>query len=115
MFFIQEMSDDKHFEELSEQAEANNIAIHEESTAADLALALWLHDPELLKRPHAEVMILKPKSFMYFQSDQKSPDIFALPKPETMRTLEADMDAWFLKNKRGTGCRILPVSAEGRR
>lgn len=112
LFFIQEMSDDEHFEELSEQAEANNIAVHEESTAADLALALWLHDPELLKRPHAEVMILKPKSFMYFQSDQKSPDIFALPKPETMRTLEADMDAWFLKNKRGTGCRILPVSAE---
>ena len=111
LFFIQEMSGDKRFEELSEQAEANNIDVHEDSTAADLALALWLHDPELLKRPHAEVMILKPKSFMYFQSDQKSPDTFDLPKAETMRTLEADMDAWFSKNKRGTGCRILPVSA----
>lgn len=112
LFFIQEMSDDKHFEELNAQAELNDIAVHEDATTADLALALWLHDPELLKRPHAEAMILKPKSFMYFQSEQKSPDVFALPKSEIMRTLEEDMDTWFLKNKRGTGCRILPVSAE---
>ncbi|WP_212111451.1 hypothetical protein [Bartonella queenslandensis] len=112
LFFIEEMSDDDHFEELSEQAEANHIDTHENSTAADLALALWLHDPELLKRPHAEAMILKPKSFMYFQSEHKSPNTFTLPKPETIRRLEADMDAWFLKNKRGTGCRILPVSAQ---
>ena len=112
LFFIQEMSDDEHFEDLCEQAESNGIRVHEESTSADLALALWLHDPELLKRAHAEVMILKPKSFMYFQSDQDSPDTFDLPKAETVRTLEGDMDAWFLKNKRGTGCRILPARAE---
>jgi len=112
LFFIREISDDEHFEELSEQAKANNLNVHKDSTSTDLALALWLHDPELLKRPHTEVMILKPKSFMYFQSDQKSPDTFALPKAETIRTLEADMNAWFLKNKRVTGCRILPVGAE---
>jgi len=112
LFFIQEMSGDEHFEELSDQAEANNISVHEDSTATDLALALWLHDPELLKRPHAEVMIFKPKSFMYFQSDQKSPETFDLPKPETVRGLEQDMDRWFTQNKRGAGCRILPVSAD---
>lgn len=112
LFFIQEMSDDEHYEELHSQAEANNLDISEESSTADLALALWLHDPELLKRPHAEVMLMKPKSFMYFQSDKKSPDTFALPKPEVVRGLEQDMDRWFTQNKRGTGCRILPVDAE---
>lgn len=112
LFFIQEMSDDERFEDLSEQAEANGINVHEESTSADLALALWLHDPELLKRPHAEIMILRPKSFLYFQSDQQSPATFDLPTAETVRALESEMDAWFLKHKRGTGCRILPVSAE---
>lgn len=111
LFFIQEMSDDAHFEDLSEQAEANNISVHDESTAADLALALWLHDPELLKRPHAEAMIFSPKSFMYFQSEQPSPEAFDLPKSETIRSLEHEMGTWFSKNKRGDGCRILPVSA----
>ncbi len=112
LFFIQEMSGDKHFDELNDQAEANHLSIHEDSTSADLALALWLHDPELLKRSHAEVMILSPKSFMYFQSDQKSPDTFDLPKAKTVKTLEGDMNTWFSGNKRGAGCRILPVSAK---
>ncbi|MCZ2328924.1 hypothetical protein [Bartonella sp. F02] len=112
LFFIQEMSDSKHFEELSEQAIANNLNIPENSTTADLALALWLHNPEILKRLHAEVIILKPKSFIYFQSDQKSSDIFPLPKDEVIRTLEKSMDAWFYEKKRGTGCRIITGKAE---
>ncbi|WP_439271889.1 hypothetical protein [Pseudochrobactrum sp. HB0163] len=112
LFFIQEMSDNEHYEELHSQAEANNIEVGEEPSTADLALALWLHDPELLKRPHAEVMVMKPKSFMYFQSEKKSPETFDLPKPEVVRGLEQDMDRWFTQNKRGTGCRILPVDAE---
>ena len=62
LFFIQEMSDDDDFEELSEQAEANNIDTYEDSTSADLALALWLHDPELLKRPHALSGQRRPKT-----------------------------------------------------
>ncbi|MES9904003.1 MAG: hypothetical protein ABW168_15180 [Sedimenticola sp.] len=93
LFFIQEMSDNEHYEELSSQAEDNNIDIGDESSTADLSLALWLHDLELLKRPHAEVMLMKPKSFMYFQSDKKSPDKFDIPKPEIVRSLEKDMDA----------------------
>jgi len=112
LFLVQEMSDDEHYEELHSQAEANNIEVGEEPSTADLALALWLHDPELLKRPHAEVMVMKPKSFMYFQSDKKPPETFDLPKPEVVRGLEQDMDRWFTQNKRGTGCRILPVDAE---
>lgn len=112
LFFIQEMSDDEHYEELDSQADAHNADVSDESSTADLALALWLHDPELLKRPHAEVMVMKPKSFMYFQSDKKSPAKFDIPKPEIVIGLEQDMDRWVTKNKRGAGCRILPVDAE---
>ncbi len=112
LFFIQEISDDEHFEQLHELAEANTIETQDDVSPADLALTLWLHDPELLKRPHAEVLLLKPKSFMYFMSDKKAPDEFGVPGQEVLSALEKEMDVWFSKNKRGTGCRILAVSAD---
>ena len=106
------MSDDEHFEQLHELADANKIETQDDVSPADLALTLWLHDPELLKRPHAEVLLLKPKSFMYFMSDKKAPDEFGVPEQEVLTALEKEMDVWFSKNKRGTGCRILAVSAD---
>lgn len=111
LFFIQEMSDDEHFEHMNELAEANNVDTHDTSTPADLALALWLHNPELLKRPHAEILLLKPKSFMYFLSKHPAPEQFDVPNQSILQALEKEMDDWFSKNKRGNGCRILAVSA----
>jgi len=112
LFFIKDMSDDEQFEELIEQVKESGIILQDEATSADLALALWMQDPESLKRQHAEVMLLKTKSFVYFRSDKRPPDIFYLPEPETIRKLEIAMDDWFLKNKRGTGCRVFPVTSE---
>lgn len=114
LFLIQEMATEEQYQELCDLAEQNGIEVGEDCdcSPADLALALWLHDPELLKRPHAEVMVLKPKSFMYFQSDKDAPESFQVPKADTLRAMEQEMDRWFAKNKKGTGCRIMPVAAD---
>ncbi len=114
LFLIQEMANEDQYQELCDLAEQNDIQMPEdgECSPADLALALWIKDPELLKRPHAEVMVLKPKSFLYFQSEKDAPKNFTVPKAEILRAMEQEMDRWFTKNKKGTGCRIMPVAAD---
>ena len=45
-------------------------------------------------------------------SDKKVPDKFGVPEHNVLTALEKEMDVWFSKNKRGTGYRILPISAD---
>lgn len=112
LYFIQEMSDDEQFDELCEQAKLANLTLADDCTPADVAVSLWLHDPELLKRPHAEVLALKPKSFMYFQAKKKAENKLLNPTAEQRQAMEKDMDGWFLKNKRGNGSRVLAFPAD---
>jgi len=111
LYFIQEMSDDDQFDELCEQAKQANLTLSDDCTPADAAVSLWLHDPELLKRPHAEVLALKPKSFMYFQAKKKKKTKPLNPTAEQRQAMEKDMDGWFLQNKRGNGSRVLAFPA----
>jgi hypothetical protein len=112
LYFIQEMSGDEQFDELCEQAKTVNLTVAADCTPADLAIALWLHDPELIKRPHAEVLALTPKSFTYFQAKKKPKNKAPLnPTADQRKDMERDMDAWFLQNKRGDGSRVLAFPA----
>lgn len=112
LYFIQEMSDDDQFDELCEQAKQANLELSDECTPADAAVALWLHDPELLKRPHAEVLALTPKSFMSYQAKKKKKHKVLNPTAEQRAAIEKDMDTWFLQNKRGNGSRVLAFPAD---
>ena len=106
------MSDDEHFEELSEQAEANTISLYMKINSRRFGIGImaarsWTFEASSCGGDDSQAQIIH-----VLPVESKIARYFALPKPKTMRTLEADMDIWFLKNKRGTGCRILPVSVE---
>ena len=63
LFFVHEVADDEMYDELLEMAKTGNVTVPADSTPADLAVLLWLKDPELIKKSHAEALMMKPKSF----------------------------------------------------
>lgn len=111
LFFVQEVADDEMYDELLEMAKTGNVSVPADASPADLAVLLWLTDPELIKKPHAEALMLKPKSFKSFQSVKgkgKKPNISA----SKISDLESLLDVWFEQHKRGKGCKVLSFDIE---
>lgn len=111
LYFVQEVADDEMYDELLEMAKAGNVDVPADASPADLAVMLWLKDPELIKKPHAEALMMKPKSFISFQSEKgkgKKPSLAST----NIEALESLMDVWFEQNKRGKGCKVLPFDME---
>lgn len=111
LFLLHELSDEHHFEELCRQAEAEGLIVNPESSPADIALLLWLKAPAALRRFHVEALVVKPKTFFYFQSEQDAPDDFTMPNDDDILSLANAMDEWFMAKKRGTGARIIAIDA----
>lgn len=110
LYFIQEVSADDMFDELLEIAAAGQVEVPADLTPTDLAVLLWLRDPELIKKPHAESLMMKPKSFCSFQAQKGKGKAIDL-SDGNISALERDMDDWFEKNKRGNGCEVTPFDA----
>jgi hypothetical protein len=80
-------------------------------TPADVAVLVFLEDPELLERKHAEQYLTRPRSFQYFQSEVTLSE----PKKSTdrrLKQLEHDLDNTFETKKRGRGTRVFPYRKE---
>lgn len=111
LFFVHEVADDEMYDELLEMAKTGNVTVPADASPADLAVMLWLKDPELIKKPHAEALMMKPKRFLSFQSSKgkgKKPNISS----GNISKLEGLMDVWFEQHKRGKGCKVLPFDME---
>ena len=111
LFILHELSGDDRFEELCRLAEEAGVSVGPDSSPADIALAIWLKDPMCLRRSHAQILVLKPRSYNYFQSDVASPAEFALPGEATLSAISEKMDAWFASRNRGTGARVFAFDA----
>ena len=111
LFILHELSGDDRFEELCRLAEEAGVSVGPDSSPADITLAIWLKDPMCLRRSHAQILVLKPRSYNYFQSDAASPAEFALPEEATLSAISKKMDAWFASRNRGTGARVFAFNA----
>ena len=114
LFFVDEMSvPGLHDDLLSSAQEAGIDAKSMDSlTPADLAVRVWLANPNLLQRLHAERFLVKPKSFQSFLSSLALSPSLAKPTVATLKALEVDLDCWFATKKRGRGTRVFAVVNE---
>ena len=114
LFFVDEMSvPTLHDDLLSSAQEAGIDAKSMEGlTAADLAVRVWLANPNLLQRLYAERFLVKPKSFESFISAVEQPPQLPEPSEAELQALEADLDSWFETKKRGRGTRVFAVVRE---
>jgi len=103
LFFINEMSTPEGMDDLLDDIEKSGLAIDVgyQPTPADVALQVWLQDPKLLERHHAEQHLTRPRSFEYYIGAGDGP----VPPPshsqKELDLLASDMDDWFDKKKRG--------------
>ncbi len=108
LFFVHEMSTEESMDVLLEEAESNGLSLDGQAdpTAADVALQVFLQDRRLLERKHAERYLIRPRTFDYFQTEDRPIPSFKQPSPQVLRALEHDLDDCFEKKKRGRVSRV---------
>jgi hypothetical protein len=107
LFYINEMSTPDTMELLLEEVAERNAVIHfhPESTPEDVAIQLWLLDPGLVERKHAERFLTNSKSFEYFQS-AAAPRALGAITQSTLDALAQDLDDWFVEKRRGRTSKV---------
>lgn len=111
LYHLDEMSEDRFFDDLREIAERAGLhdEIGEEPTAADLALLVWLHDRDRLLRKHAEVSMLKSRTFEYFRTPQRPVPGFQMPTEARINSMRATLSDFFVRRKRGPDCDVIII------
>jgi hypothetical protein len=108
LYYVDGMSTAKGMEDLIDAAREARLTLDaaDDVTPADLAVQVWLRDPELLERKQAEQYLLNPKSFEHYLTDDPDAGSFQTPDADTLRRLEAVLNDWFEQRKRGRTARV---------
>lgn len=108
LFFVNELATPDGMDELLDELVTRGLQIDggQDHTPIDVAIQVWLLDPDILQEKHAEQYLARPRSFEYFQTARQVVPDFILPTAEARRALEQSLDAWFVDHKRGTGARV---------
>lgn len=77
------------------------MEIGKNAAPADLAIQVWMADREIIEKVHAEQFFMNVRSFEYFKTKKNPLPDFVLPLEETLAAIEADLDEWFSKERRG--------------
>jgi len=114
LYYVNEMSTPEGFDSIQDAIAGTDIdvVIGEDVAHADLAIQAWMQDSELVERLHAEQFLFRPRSFEYFKTDNGSVPEFEEPPTETIRALEADLDEWFAKKRRGKHSKVYVYSKD---
>jgi hypothetical protein len=109
LFLVDEMSDPNDMETLLNAAAKYGVELDAgtEQSVTDLAVQIWLRNPEVLELQHALKQYKRPKSFEYFQGSRTAIDEFMHPSTDQMETLQRELDDWFANKRRGRGAKLL--------
>ena len=115
LFNIHEMATPEGMDRLQDAAEGRGVelGLNGEVDPAGLAVRVWLRDSTLFLEVHAEYHLTQPKSFLSYLTDTNPVPELTLPSRETLTAMEARMDVWFEKKRRGRGCRVLVYPRDG--
>lgn len=107
LYLVDEMATDEGMDALVEVARARGVALPEDVdlSPADVAVLLWLDDPDACLRKHAELQITRAKSFESFHRPGRPRPALG-PTPARVAALEAALGDWFAKKKRGPAVRV---------
>ena len=114
LFLIDEMSSQFGMATLIDATEREGCILEEgdDHTPADIAIQVWLFNPDILERQHAEQALYKRKSFEYFHMENEHPPTFPGFSTATQRRMEEEMNDWFESKKRGRGVRVFAYPDE---
>ena len=109
LFIIHEMADEHGMDTILEAMEENGVTLNvgNDPEPADVAIQAWLENHKLLEQIHCEYQVNRPRSFVSFLADRVPDPNHAVPVPGKIEGLETQLQQYYLKNKRGSSCRVL--------
>ncbi|MDR0392412.1 MAG: hypothetical protein LBH59_10930 [Planctomycetaceae bacterium] len=110
-FYVDEMSDDSYYDSLHQFTinEKIDLSKYDNLTTIDLAIIIWLNNPELLQRLHAGRYITKARKFdTFFARTSGLPDT----SNEALAALENDLNDFFQLKRKGRGTRVFVFSQD---
>ncbi len=110
LFFVDELSSPEMYEDLLDEARRAAIPLGDTPSLspADLAVRIWLDDPEVLQRYHAERFLIRTKKFEHFPSNSSRLPVIRGVQEQIIQGLQDDLDVFFETRKKGRGCRVFP-------
>jgi hypothetical protein len=107
LFQISEVSNDQGMEALLLVASKTGIELPEgDLTPADLALLIWLHDPDQLRRANCERIVLRFQSFYCFMNRTLEAPLFEMPADGVLQRIEERTNQFNRNRQRGGGAAV---------
>lgn len=109
LYFVHETSSPDAMDQLLEDAALSGIRPSDDShvTAADVAIDIWLANPQALQLRHAQTLAVRQTSFDYYGNSSGGGRRFPDVSDAARQRIEAAFDEWFDKKRRGRGSRLL--------
>lgn len=110
LHYVHETASHEAMDELLDRAAAAGIEIDKdhEVSVADVSVQIWLAQPMLLQRQHAETVAFQRSNFMYFAGSRPKKKAAELPSitDAIAKIMQDRMDNWFEVKRRGRNSRI---------
>lgn len=117
LFYVHETASKESMEELQDRAQSEglDVDLDEDPSPADLALQIWLLNPELLRRQHAETVAFNRSRFQYFAGKSvRRPPRPLDPSSDKLALIAVRLDEWFMMRRRGGQCRVFAFPRESK-
>jgi hypothetical protein len=114
LYYVHETASNDAMDELLKRAKWAGLAIETDGdpSTADLALQIWLQNPDLLQRQHAETVAFNRSRFMYFAGKPTNKNVECDPTPEQLLAMQKKIDGWMLEKRRGKASRVFAFPRE---
>jgi hypothetical protein len=108
LYYVNETASDEDMDFLLDLASSRNVNIEHapDTTTADVAVQMWLAEPDLLREHHAEAVAFRQRNFLYYGGGNGEGHGFPNVDHDLRREIETTLDDWFEKHRRGRGCRL---------
>ena len=115
LFYVNEVCTPEGFDSIQDEIAGTDIDVEigENAAPADLAIQVWMANREIIEKVHAEQSFMSVRSFEYVKTKANPLPDFVLPSAETLAALEADLDEWFSKKRRGKYSKVFVYPKEG--
>ena len=107
---IGRLGTNENFAELLDIARRNSIDAGMDATAADIAARIWIEAPQALEVKERETVSQRGRRFEIFRAREPQ-NVLPAQLPIEFGALEAELEGWFVTEKRGVGCRVIRIDS----